>query len=157
MRYLLCALLIATASVSRSHSARAATSDVCADRNADANAKIGACSSVLKDSADIVVLANARHQRGLSYFRKKQLDEAIADYNEALKLNPAFVLALGARALAFQSKGDFDRALADLNEAVKRDPSSDVRLIRGYFYRDRKEWDKAEFDFQKPYALDQTT
>ena len=143
--------LIGLAPTSLSRLAEAASSEerrISADRNADPDLKLHACSQVLMSNAEVAVLANARHQRGMSYFRKKQLDEAIADYNEALKLDPNFVLAWSARSLAFQGKGDTERALADLNEAVRIDPgSADMHLLRGNLFRVRKEWDNAEIRF----------
>ena len=48
---------------------------------------------------------------------------AIADYNEAIRLDPKSTLAFIGRGDAFTNKGDHDRALADYNEAVRLDPT----------------------------------
>ena len=58
-------------------------------------------------------------QRGFAYHGKKDLDHAIADYSEALRLYPKHVRALRDRARAYQDKGDTARANADL-EAAKQ-------------------------------------
>ncbi len=58
-------------------------------------------------------------QRGISYHGKHELDRAIADYSEALRLYPSNVNALNNRARAYEQKGERARAKADL-DAAKR-------------------------------------
>ena len=45
-------------------------------------------------------------------------DRAIADYNEAIRLDSKSTLAFIGRGDAYTNKGDHDRALADYNEAI---------------------------------------
>lgn len=47
------------------------------------------------------------------YTNLGRLDECIADCNEALKLNPMYLKALGRRAVAFEKKQDWYNALVD--------------------------------------------
>ena len=47
------------------------------------------------------------------------LDGAIADYNEAIRLNPRYVFAFNNRALARRLKGDFEGAISDYTEAMR--------------------------------------
>src|SRR5262245_14752574 len=51
-------------------------------------------------------LANVFHNRGAAWADKRDYDRAIADYNEALRINPVYVLALYGRFMATQSKTD---------------------------------------------------
>jgi tetratricopeptide (TPR) repeat protein len=48
----------------------------------------------------------------------------IADYNEAIRLDPKSALAFGNRGIAYGKKGDNDRALADFDEAIRLNPNS---------------------------------
>ena len=51
-------------------------------------------------------------------------DRAIADYNEAIRLDSKSTLAFIGRGDAYANKGDRDRALADYNEAIRLDPNN---------------------------------
>jgi tetratricopeptide (TPR) repeat protein len=58
-------------------------------------------------------------QRGAVYHGRRELDRAIADYSEALRLYPKNIIALNNRARAYDDKGDSARARAD-RDAAKR-------------------------------------
>ena len=62
--------------------------------------------------------------RGNGYRDKNDLDHAIADFNEAIRLDPKLAMAFLGRGIAFSDKGDNDRAIADLTEAIRLDPKS---------------------------------
>ena len=49
-------------------------------------------------------------------------DRAIADYDQALTLNPKFAMAYSNRSAAYKAKGDNDHAAADFKAAVRLDP-----------------------------------
>ena len=51
------------------------------------------------------------------------LDGAISDLNEAIRLQPDFAEAWGNRGSAKSEKGDHDGAIADLNEAIRMQPN----------------------------------
>ena len=50
------------------------------------------------------------------------MSRAIADYDRAIQLNPAFADAYNNRGAAFRGKGDLDRAIADYQAALRIDP-----------------------------------
>lgn len=50
------------------------------------------------------------------------VERAIADYDAALKVDPAFAEALNSRGMAWRSRGDRRRALADFDAALKLKP-----------------------------------
>ncbi len=56
--------------------------------------------------------------------RKGAVDRAIADLDEAIRLDPLYARAYVERGLAFQDKGDLERAIADHSEAIRREPAS---------------------------------
>lgn len=68
-------------------------------------------------------LSTAFNNRGNAYYDKKDYDRAIADYNEALRLDPVFALAFYNRSCAYRDKGDNDRAVDDYIQAILLDPS----------------------------------
>jgi len=80
-------------------------------------------------------LGNALQHRGLAYLKDNKFPEAIADFSEALKLNPRDTAILERRAYVEMKVNDFDKALADYSEAMKINPK-EVRYynLRGYIY-----------------------
>jgi Tfp pilus assembly protein PilF len=58
-------------------------------------------------------------KRGLFFFDKDALDEAIADFDMVIKLDPKDETAFAARAYLYNRKGDSTRAAADLEQARK--------------------------------------
>jgi tetratricopeptide (TPR) repeat protein len=51
-------------------------------------------------------------------------DRAIADYTQAIQLDPKSGRAYYGRGLVYRKKGDTDRAIADFTQAIKLDPKS---------------------------------
>lgn len=66
--------------------------------------------------------AAAYCQRGLRRRDKGDLDAAIADFDEAIRLQPKLVEAWYHRGVAKGMKGDLDGAIADFSEAIRIDP-----------------------------------
>src|SRR5208283_4947953 len=60
--------------------------------------------------------------RAFLYAVKKHYDQAIADYTEAIRLNPEFGTAFNNRGFAYAAKEDYDRAIADYYEAIRLNP-----------------------------------
>src|SRR5271157_6008370 len=57
------------------------------------------------------------------WLKRKELGTAIADYNEAIRLNPGSAgVAHQGRGRAWRAKKDYDKAIADYNEAIRLDP-----------------------------------
>ncbi len=53
---------------------------------------------------------------------RKELDIALGDYNEAIRLNPSAGASYGSRGLLWHDKKEYDKAIADYNEAIRIDP-----------------------------------
>ena len=49
--------------------------------------------------------------------------EAIASYNDAIRLAPDFAAAYAGRANAWVSTGDYDQAISDYRQAIHREPA----------------------------------
>jgi tetratricopeptide (TPR) repeat protein len=57
--------------------------------------------------------------RGIAYQGKGDVDRAIADFTEAIRLQPRFTMAYASRGSAYEAKSECDRAAADYSEAVR--------------------------------------
>ena len=74
----------------------------------------------------------------------QRYDEALRDYNEALRLDPQSVIAMTNRAVTFLKLGELDAATQDLERALLLDPNHGVaRLNRGNILNLRNESDSA--------------
>ena len=58
--------------------------------------------------------------------RAANTQKAIAHYDEAIRVDPKFVLSYIGRGNAYQSKNDYDRAIADYDEAIRLDPKDAI-------------------------------
>jgi tetratricopeptide (TPR) repeat protein len=64
--------------------------------------------------------------RAGAYDRNDQIDRAIADYDTALRLDPALADSFNARGELWRRKGDRPRALADFGAAIKLNPQHEA-------------------------------
>ena len=88
----------------------------------------------LRASADSAAFAN----RANSHIYQGEYDTAIADYTEAIRLDPKSALTFRNRGDAYMNEGDYDRAMADYNEAIRLEPKSALALSdRGVAYATR--------------------
>jgi lipoprotein NlpI len=62
------------------------------------------------------------NNRGNKWRHQGDPDRAIADYNEAIRLDPRFPQAYLNRGGAERGKGEYDSAIADYSEALRLDP-----------------------------------
>jgi lipoprotein NlpI len=72
--------------------------------------------------------------RGLAFYKKKDYDRAIQDYDRAIGLAPKDGTLLARRANAYQEKRQYERALADYESAAQLDPTFDVDRPRGFLF-----------------------
>jgi len=69
-------------------------------------------------------LSRLHNSRGIAWHDKGDLDRAIADYSEAIRLNPKYTIAYRNRGLANLYAGTPPKALADLAQAHGLDPKN---------------------------------
>ena len=69
-------------------------------------------------------MAEAFDNRGLVWNDQRQHKEAIADFDEAIRLRPDFAAAYNNRGLAWLHQRDFKKALADWEQSAKLNPRS---------------------------------
>jgi lipoprotein NlpI len=118
--------------------------------------RIKSCTIVIKfgqESKDRTAMAHYR--RGTAYDLKREIDRAIADFDEAIKLDPSLAAAYNDRGNARLVKGDADGAMADYEAAIRLDPTDeDAFNNRGRALFNRGQYDKALTDLDKAIDLD---
>jgi len=116
---------------------------------------IKACTDLIQNTAMVGrALADAYTWRGRAYIAKGSYDLAIADFTEALKNEPAYLMALRNRGNAYQLKQDYDRAIADYTEAIWLAPR-DVTLYqdRAHTYEAKADYAKAVEDYSEAIRI----
>jgi hypothetical protein len=100
---------------------------------------------------------------GNTYSDKKDYDRAIADYTQALQLNPFDTLTYYFRGIVYEMKGDYDRAIADYTEAIRIDLNYDKNMYnkhgsmynsRGDAYYNKGDYDRSIADYTEAIRLD---
>ena len=92
--------------------------------------------------------------KGKSYREKEQWDEAIAEYNKALEINPKFAMAYNDRGIAYRWKGQYDQAISDHNKALEINSRyAEAYNSRGVAYYTKGQHDKAISDYNKAIEI----
>ncbi len=114
---------------------------------------IAACDRIIRSGDETKIgLAAAYNNRGNRNFDRKEYDQALRDYNEALRLNPRNSKAYTNRGTVWERTKDYDRAIADHTRAIELDENNqDAWYNRGVIYRITGKRDLAIADFR--YAL----
>ena len=67
--------------------------------------------------------------------QQDRFDEAIIEYDEAIRLNPKFALGYNNRGFSYHRLGQYQRAVNDFDEAIGLDPQYTVaHNNRGFSY-----------------------
>jgi len=127
----------------------ASDADICEKQSGDV--AIAACSRAIATGRyhgrDLAILYD---NRGVEYVKKRDLDRAFADYNEALRIDSKFPSAYNNRGDAWRTRGDLEKALTDLNRAIELDPRhANAYYNRGLVWEARHELQRALADFKR--------
>lgn len=118
---------------------------------------IEGCTEVINSGqATPSMLAQALVNRGDAYrLHQNDIDRALADYDQAIRVKPDFALAFASRGFVHLfARPQLDRAIADFNEALRLDPASaSVFYYRGVAWSDKGDWDGAIADFDQAIRL----
>ena len=127
--------------------------------------RIAGCNRIIQDRGQTThIRAEAYKHRGIAYAEKGDLDRAIGDFSEALRLEPEDAQAYYNRGIMYSDKGDdvrySDRAIADFTEALRLDPKfANAYGNRGLVYASKGDLDRALADYNealniRPGAVD---
>ncbi len=90
---------------------------------------ISSCTAVIQfGQATGRNLAAAFTIRGRAYRASGNYDRAIADYTEAIRIEPNYALAFYSRGIAYFNKNDYDRAIADYTVSLGLAPGDILAL-----------------------------
>lgn len=106
------------------------------------------------DTIQAPFLAALFFMRGCGYAGKGNYDQAQADFDRALSLNPKFAWAYCVRGRIYREKEDYDRAIVESNKAISLNPSfAEAYELRGDAYRYKGDYDKAIADLSRAVEL----
>ncbi len=92
--------------------------------------------------------------RGFGYADKGAYDHAIAEFDQAIEINPKYAEAYFGRGIVYLVKGAYDDAIVDLNKALEIDPKfARAYYKRGVAYAHKKQYDKAWEDVHAAQRL----
>ena len=118
---------------------------------------ITSCTAVIQSGQETGKnLAAAFTIRGRAYRAMGDYDRAIADYSEAIRIEPTYVLAFYSRGIAYYNKGDYDRAIGDYSEALRLAPVKDILALqnRGHAYQAKGDFDRAIADYSEALRIE---
>jgi tetratricopeptide (TPR) repeat protein len=125
-------------------------------QHADPDRTIAGCTRIIEDAGESNRNRRiAYDNRGAAWHAKADNDRAIADYSEAIKINPKDALAYDNRGTAWRDNGDRGRALADYNIAINLDPNNAAAYNnRGNIRREAGDNKGAVADYGEAIRLD---
>jgi tetratricopeptide (TPR) repeat protein len=86
----------------------------------------------------------------LSHYSKEQLNLTLAQYNQALTLEPHSAFTYSNRGQVYYDKGEFDKAFSDFTQALTINSSlASARVGRGFIFIKKDQWDLASADFNQ--------
>ena len=95
------------------------------------------------------------YNRGYAYAEQGDLAQAIADYSQAIALDPQGAYAYNNRGHAYYTQGDLAQAIADYSQAIALDPQDAAAYTgRGYAYYTQGDLAQAIADYDAAIALD---
>jgi len=127
----------------------------CGSDEVDADGRISDCTRAIS-SGKLTgePLARAFRTRAAAWRSKRDADRAIADLNEAIRLDARYALAYDTRGNAWYEKRDFDRAIADYGEAIRLNPQYALAYFdRGNAWRAKRDNDRAIADYSEAIRL----
>jgi tetratricopeptide (TPR) repeat protein len=96
------------------------------------------------------------NNRGNIRLSLNKVDEAIADFNEAIKIIPSEIYPYLSRGIGYEMQGKWDQAIADYNKVLEIKPNEAVAYNnRGNAQAGQGHWQEAIKDYEKAVNLDE--
>ena len=97
-----------------------------------------------------VVSAEEYLRRGVAYYSRSNFDQAISDFNKAIKVKPDLAQGYLNRGLAYINRGNTEQAFVDYAKALELNPQFDEAYsVRGLAHASRLKFDEAILDYGK--------
>jgi tetratricopeptide (TPR) repeat protein len=147
---LVCAALIASAPAFGINPLWNQCSDVNNPETTDRS--LSACTRLLNDRSEAKNHAMAYRNRCGIWYTKNDYDSALADCNEAIRMESGSAIGFNRRGLVWYQKGDNERAIADFDRAI----GIDSKFAYAYFNRAlawRAKGDKGRADADEAEAI----
>lgn len=129
----------------------------CADVNnkGAVSQSLAACNRILKDPREAKNYAMAfRNRCGIRY-TNGDYEQALADCNQAAKMDPQSAILYNRRGLIWYQKGDMGRAIVDYDQAIRINPQHSIAFNnRGLAFATKKEYDRAIRDYDQAIRFD---
>ena len=98
--------------------------------------------------------AQTLFDRGLRRLQNDAYELAIADFTQAIRIDPEHADAFLGRGIAYRRKGEYDSAITDLDQALRLRPDdADALSARGQAYLGKEVYDSAIADFDEAIAM----
>jgi tetratricopeptide (TPR) repeat protein len=128
--------------------------NACVHKSGDES--IAACTAAITSGKlSTANLAIIFYDRGVGYADRHDYARAIADYSEAIRLNPQYEHAFHNRGVAYANQDDHAHAIADYSEAIRLNPQDpDPFFGRGHVYNAEEDYARAIADYSEAIRLD---
>ena len=94
------------------------------------------------------------NNRGIVYAEQQKWDLAVADFNQAIAINPNLADAYTNRGIFYADQQKWDLAVADYTQAIAINPNlAEAYNNRGVVYYNQQKWDLALADFNQAIAI----
>jgi tetratricopeptide (TPR) repeat protein len=92
--------------------------------------------------------------RGMENCQNGRYDQALKDFNDALKLKPNDAMLITYRGVVYYAKGQNDLAMKDFNRAIELDPKAGKAYYqRGMIYENQQKYSQAAEELKKAKSL----
>ena len=90
---------------------------------------------------------------GLASMSQSRYDEAIVDFNSAIKLDPDYATPYGHRGRAWSELSEYDKAIGDFSRAIALNELAETYMARGDAFSKKEEHRKALKDYDGSLIL----
>lgn len=92
--------------------------------------------------------------RGMENCQSGRYDQALKDFNDALKLKPNDAMLITYRGVVYYAKGQNDLAMKEFNRAIEIDPKTGKAYYqRGMIYENQEKYAQAATELKKAKSL----
>jgi tetratricopeptide (TPR) repeat protein len=125
-------------------------------RQVETDEQIAACTTLIDGGQESRTnLAAAHVNRGIALRRKGDSDKALADYDEAVRLQPDVATAFNGRGGIYNDRKEYDRAIAQFDEALRLRPGNpQFHNNRGNAWLGKRDFERALRDYEEAIRLD---